>query len=141
MWTAPLFILTALAAIVLYVRLLQGPVSLRIMAAPIERGITAAVNGPTGNPMKNIVRLEVEPRLSNGARFGANASAKAWYLFAEPAACSTIVAFLNGRDTPTVEYFGLSTEPNRLAASWRVYFDWGVATCDFRAAVKAKGEA
>lgn len=103
--------------------------------------VTAAVNGPTGNPMKNIVRLEVEPRLSNGARFGANASAKAWYLFAEPAACSTIVAFLNGRDTPTVEYFGLSTEPNRLAASWRVYFDWGVATCDFRAAVKAKGEA
>ncbi|MBA4039268.1 MAG: hypothetical protein C0468_02890 [Planctomyces sp.] len=103
--------------------------------------IAAATNGPTGNAVRNLVRLEIEPRLSNGARFGANASAKAWYLFAEPAACSTIVAFLNGRDTPTVEYFGLSTEPNRLAASWRVYFDWGVAMCDFRAAVKAKGEA
>lgn len=103
--------------------------------------IAAATNGPTGNAVRNLVRIEVEPRLSNGARFGANASAKAWYLFAEPGACSTIVAFLNGRDTPTVEYFGLSTEPNRLAASWRVYFDWGVAPCDFRAAVKAKGEA
>lgn len=44
---APVFILAALAAIVVYVRLLQGPVSLKIMAGPIERGISAELHGLT----------------------------------------------------------------------------------------------
>jgi hypothetical protein len=48
---------------------------------------------------------------------------------------------LQGKQTPTVEFFGLDSEPNKLAASWRVYFDYGCALGDFRAAYKAKGEA
>src|SRR5512139_3193017 len=45
LWISPVILLSALAAIVLYVRLLQGPVSLKFMAGPIERGITAELDG------------------------------------------------------------------------------------------------
>lgn len=95
---------------------------------------------PTGNAMKGIVNLEVEPRLSNSLRFGSTSS-KAWYLFGSPLDMPIIVAFLQGTQSPTVEFFGLDSEPNKLAASWRVYFDYGCALGDFRAAYKAKGEA
>ena len=42
---------------------------------------------------------------------------------------------------PTVEFFGFDADPNKLAATWRVYFDYGAALADHRAAYKAKGEA
>jgi hypothetical protein len=98
-----------------------------------------ATDKPTGNALKNAVTLEVEPRLSNAARF-TGTSAKAWYLFANPSDAAMIVAFLQGQQTPTVEFFGLDAEVNKLAVSWRVYFDYGAALSDFRAAYKAKGE-
>jgi hypothetical protein len=96
-------------------------------------------NQPTGNAMKSIVNLEVEPRLSNSHRF-TGTSEKAWYLFASPADMAIIVAFLQGKQSPTVEFFGLDAEPNKLAASWRVYFDYGCSLGDFRAAYRSKGE-
>ncbi len=99
-----------------------------------------AESQPTGNAMKAIVNLEVEPRLSNPHRFKYT-SPKSWYLFGAPADAPIVVAFLQGKQTPTVEFFGLDSEPNKLAASWRVYFDYGCALGDFRAAYKAKGEA
>ena len=95
---------------------------------------------PTGNAMKGIVNLEVEPRLSNTHRFTAT-STTAWYLFGAPSDMPIIVAFLQGKQSPTVEFFGFDSEPNKLAASWRVYFDYGCALGDFRAAYKATGEA
>lgn len=95
---------------------------------------------PTGNALKNSVQLEVEPRLSNSDRFNGT-STKAWYLFASPQDAAMIVAFLQGKQTPTVEFFGLDADPNRLSATWRVFFDYGAALGDFRAAYKAKGEA
>ena len=52
-----------------------------------------------------------------------------------------IVAFLQGKQTPTVEFFGLDADPNKLAASWRVYFDYGCSLGDHRAAYRSKGEA
>jgi hypothetical protein len=94
---------------------------------------------PTGNALKNAVTLEVEPRLSNAGRFSGT-SAKAWYLFAGPADTPLIVAFLQGVQSPNVEFFGMDAEPNKLAVSWRVYFDYGAALADHRAAYKAKGE-
>jgi phage head maturation protease len=94
---------------------------------------------PTGNALKNVVALEVEPRLSNSARFSGT-STKAWYLFAGPMDAALIVVFLQGNQTPTVEFFGFDADPNVLAASWRVYFDYGAALADHRAAYKAKGE-
>jgi len=94
---------------------------------------------PTGNALKNSVSLEVEPRLSNDERFDGT-SAKAWYLFAGPSDAAIIVAFLQGKQSPTVEFFGFDADPNTLAASWRVYHDFGAALADHRAAYKAKGE-
>jgi hypothetical protein len=99
----------------------------------------AANDVPTGNALKNAVTLEVEPRLSNAGRFN-GISAKAWYLFAGPADTPLIVAFLQGVQSPQVEFFGLDSQPNTLAVSWRVYFDYGAALADHRAAYKAKGE-
>ena len=99
-----------------------------------------AESEPTGNALKGIVNLEVEPRLSNPFRFKFS-NAKSWYLFGSPFDAPIVVAFLQGKQTPTVEFFGLDSEPNKLAASWRVYFDYGCALGDFRAAYKAKGEA
>jgi len=95
---------------------------------------------PTGNALKNVVSLEVEPRLSNSDRF-TGTSAKAWYLFAGPQDAALIVAFLQGKQTPTVEFFGFDSDPNKLAATWRVYFDYGTALAEHRAAYRAKGEA
>ena len=103
--------------------------------------IAAQTNLPTGNSLKNAVGLEVEPRLSNTKKYGNKASTKHWYLFAAPAASPIIVGFLNGQQTPTVEFFGLDQTVNKLAVSWRVYFDFGAALCDPRAAVRSKGEA
>jgi hypothetical protein len=51
------------------------------------------------------------------------------------------VAFLQGKSVPTIEFFGLDSDPNKLAATWRVYFDFGAALGDYRAAYRAKGEA
>ena len=67
-------------------------------------------------------------------------STKAWYLFAGSADAALIVAFLQGKQSPTVEFFGLGADPNKLATTWRVYFDYGSALGDFRAAYRAKGE-
>jgi AsmA-like C-terminal region len=45
LWISPIILLSTLAAIILYVRLLQGPVSLKILAGPVERGITDQLDG------------------------------------------------------------------------------------------------
>ena len=103
--------------------------------------VQRAEDVPTGNSLRRAVNLEVEPRLSNTVKFGSAASAKHWYLFAHPSAAAVILAFLNGKRTPTVEYFGLQQDVNKLAVSWRVYHDFGSALCDPRAAVRSKGEA
>jgi len=96
---------------------------------------------PTGNSLRRAVSVEIEPRLSNTEKFGNKASAKHWYLFASPSAVPMVVAFLEGKQTPTVEYFGLDHQANKLAVTWRVYHDFGAALCDPRAAVRSKGEA
>ena len=103
--------------------------------------ITTQPGQPTGNSLRKAVGLEIEPRLSNTKKYGNKASTKHWYLFAAPVASPIIVGFLNGQQTPTVEFFGLDQTVNKLAVSWRVYFDFGAALCDPRAAVRAKGEA
>ncbi len=96
---------------------------------------------PTGNSLRRAVKVEVEPRLNNEVKFGEAASAKHWYLFASPSNVPMVVAFLQGRQAPVVEFFGLDQQVNRLAVSWRVYHDFGAALVDPRAAVRSKGEA
>ncbi len=103
--------------------------------------IQAAVNLPTGNSLRNVVKLEVEPRLANTTKFGNLASNTHWYLFAPPAATVMVVAFLSGQQNPTIEYQGLEANINTLAAHWRVFHDFGAALVDPRAGVRSKGVA
>jgi len=100
-----------------------------------------AENRPTGNSLKQAVSIEVEPRLSNAVKYGSASSTKHWYLFASPSNSPMVVAFLQGKQTPTVEFFGLDQDVDTLAVSWRVYHDFGAALIDPRAAVRSKGEA
>ncbi|MFO8011693.1 MAG: Mu-like prophage major head subunit gpT family protein [Phycisphaerae bacterium] len=93
---------------------------------------------PTGNALRDIAALEVEGRISNTGKF-ANGSATAWFLFAAPSAAGVIIAFLQGRRTPTVEFFGLESDPDTLGVRWRVYHDYGAALADWRAAVRSDG--
>lgn len=93
---------------------------------------------PTGNSLRNVVSLAVEPRLSNSTKF-ADYSKTAWFLFASPAAAPVIVAFLNGVQGPTVEFFGLQSQADVLGVQYRVYLDYGCAYGDYRAAIRSDG--
>jgi len=106
------------------------------IAAAIESGDTAG--GPTGNALRNIAQLEVESRLSNADKFS-GASATGWYLFGSPLDAPIVVGFLDGVEMPTIEFFGLEHDINTLGLGFRVYFDYGAALGDYRAAVAATG--
>ncbi len=83
--------------------------------------------------------LEVvsSPYLSNSNYPGF--SAKAWYLFADPAVTDTFeIGYLKGRRTPTVERG--ETDFDTLGIKFRVYFDLGVREQDYRGLFKARGE-
>lgn len=67
-------------------------------------------------------------------------SATQWFLFADPAVRAAIaVAFLNGRQMPTIESGAVDFD--RLGMAWRGYFDFGVGYEDPKAALKSKGAA
>ncbi len=94
---------------------------------------------PTGNTFKDIAQLAVEPRLSDSTFTGY--STVAWYLFSNAMNAAVIVGFLDGNESPTLETFGLDHDVNTLAFSFRVYFDFGCALADHRAAIRSKGAA
>lgn len=96
---------------------------------------TATEGRPSGNPHRNAVRLEVESRLSNTDRFTTDAND--WFLFGSPVDVPMIVAFLDGQQTPTAEFFGLDHDVNTLGVAWRIYHDFGCALGDHRAALKS----
>ncbi len=100
--------------------------------------LLATDEGPTGNTLKGALSLVTEPRLSNTTRF-TTASTTAWFVFASPNDAPLIVAFLNGSQSPVIEFFGFDAQVSTLAASWRVYFDYGAALGDYRAAYKSAG--
>lgn len=102
--------------------------------------IERAVNTPTGNPLRKAVALEVESRLGNTAKFP-TVSAAAWYLFAGPGDVPMIAGFLDGKQTPTVEFFGFDQVVDALQVSWRVVFDFGAALGDPKASAKGDGVA
>jgi len=92
--------------------------------------------GPSGNPMRGVAELIVEPRLSSAAFAGS--SDAAWYLWSNPNEGAALVGLLNGRESPTVE----SRDPgvNVLGLSWRAFVDFGVSLHEHRSAVFATGE-
>lgn len=94
---------------------------------------------PTGNTLKDIAQLAVEPRLSDSS-FTGN-SAVAWYLFSNALNAAVVVGFLDGNESPTLETFGLDHDIDTLAFGFRVYHDFGCALADYRAAIRSKGAA
>ena len=94
---------------------------------------------PSGNSLKHAVKLAVDARLSNTDKFK-HAGAKRWLLATAPLHIPAIVAFLDGRERPTVEALGLQADVNRLAFMWRVYFDFGAALGDPKSSVFSIGE-
>lgn len=94
----------------------------------------SAATAPAGNVLAKAVALAVEPRISN-TRF-TGASEDAWFMFGGPADGAVVVAYLNGATRPTVEYFGLESNANVLALTWRCYFDFAVGLGDHRPACR-----
>lgn len=95
---------------------------------------------PSANVWQGAYRVLTSPWLSNSQLSGA--SSTAWYLLGNPADLAALeIAYLNGLQTPTVEYFGMDASPEVLGVSWRVYYDFGVALAEYRAGVKSKGAA
>lgn len=83
-------------------------------------------------------RLESSPYMHNSAYTGA--SAQAWYMMADPGDLPMIeIAAYQGRVEPTVE--SASADFNTLGVQMRGVNRVGVALQDFRAAVKADGNA
>lgn len=100
--------------------------------------IQAAEGQGMGNPLSSIANLEVESRIENTDKF-AGAGSTQWYLFAGIQDLPALVGFLNGQQSPTVEFFGLDHQADSLAMTWRTYHDFGFALGDFHAGQKSAG--
>lgn len=115
-------------------------VAQQILSSMEIRVDTSTTNDrPTGNPLQNALKLEIESRISNVVKWASTASLTQWYVFGGPSTAPVIVGFLDGRQTPVVEGLGMSATPNLLAYQWRVYHDYGAALGDPKAAVKSAG--
>ncbi len=102
------------------------------------RDTTSNTRYPVANPHQGKFRVEVSRYLSNAHYPGS--SSKAWYLLATPDDLPVIeVAFLNGRESPTIET--AEADFSVLGIQMRGYHDFGVAKQDPRGGVKMKGEA
>jgi phage major head subunit gpT-like protein len=93
---------------------------------------------PSRNVFQNKYRPVVSSYLSNTSITGY--STTAWFLIAAKEALSLIeVAFLNGKEMPTVD--NAQADFNTLGIQMRGYHDFGVNKQEYRAAVKSKGAA
>ncbi|HMN41173.1 MAG TPA: hypothetical protein PKE29_10035 [Phycisphaerales bacterium] len=103
----------------------------------INETTTVDKGKPAVNPHAGKWKPVASPYLNAQGLSGG--SAKAWYLFANPADVAAVeIAYLRGKRTPTIE--SGDADFNQLGMQWRGYFDFGVAMQDSRAAVKSKGE-
>lgn len=107
-------------------------------ATQVNETTTANKPKPATNPHAGKFSVVTSAYLSNPS-FTGNSN-KAWYLLADPMRLPAIeVAFLNGRQTPTVER--ADADFNKLGIQFRGYINFGVKEQDYRGAVKMKGEA
>jgi hypothetical protein len=71
---------------------------------------------------------------------GTAGSTTAWYLLADPQDVPVLeLSYLNGRQEPVAEYFGLDQNVETLGVSWRIYYDFGADLAEYRGGVKSKG--
>jgi hypothetical protein len=124
-------------------KVLLVPTDLSAYAAQLMKSLelrepAAEQSYPVANPHAGKFEAAVSTYLKN-AKF-AGASAKAWYLLADPNVLPVIeVAFLDGRETPVIET--AQADFDTLGIEMRGYHDFGVSLADPRGGVKAKGEA
>lgn len=117
---------------------LKVQAELLMSSLKLNETTTANKAKPSDNPHAGKFGVLSSVYLSNAALAGS--SAKAWYLLADPGDLPLIeVAFLNGKQQPTVER--AEADFNVLGIQFRGYFDFGVALQDWRAGIKVKGEA
>jgi len=104
----------------------------------VTAGGSSKAKDPDENPHSGKFSIARSSYLSNTNITGN--SSKAWYLLADPEDMPAIeVAFLNGRQEPTVE--SADADFNSLGIQMRGYHDFGVAKQEPRGGVKMKGEA
>jgi len=106
----------------------------------VQRYVSETIdNAPSGNPLRReTLSLIIEPRLDNTVKYG-NASSTAWYLWPAPSEAGLLVAFLNGKEQPTVEQS--DSDFNTLGVQFRVYHDFGCSFGDPLATLKITGSA
>lgn len=114
-------------------KVLLVPPALRTNASELFTSQFMASTSTTRRATENIYRGQlqpvVEPRLSNSNYSGYSAST--WFVMGDPSSADTLeVAFLNGKQEPTIENF--TTTPDTLGRIFRVFLDVGVKSLDFR---------
>lgn len=121
--------------------ILLVPTALNVTAANLMnsteiRNTTSSTKYGTNNPHAGKFRTATSAYLSNTGITGN--STTAWYLLSDPNDIPVIeVAFLNGRQQPTVE--SADADFNVLGIQMRGYFDFGVSKQDYRGGVKSAG--
>lgn len=127
-------------------KFLLVPTALKMTARELLNSVSFFATGsanklriPTYNALaEEDIEVVTSPYLSNANYPGS--SAKAWFLFADPAVVDTFeIGYLKGRRVPTVEEG--ETDFDTLGIKFRVYFDLGVREQDYRGMTKFKGEA
>lgn len=102
----------------------------------VANNTTANTTTLGNNPFSGMFKVVRSSYLSNSSLTGY--STTGWYLLADPNDLPVIeTAFLNGRETPTVE--SADADFDMLGVQMRGYFDFGVALQEYRAGVKSAG--
>ncbi len=115
------------ASILLVPTALKVPAELLMKSLLLNETTTANKGKPATNP--HVGKFEVASSVYLASAGFTGASAKAWYLFADPNRLPAVeVAFLNGVDRPTVEK--TDADFNTLGIQFRGYIDFGVREQD-----------
>lgn len=123
-------------AIILVPTALKVPANTLMRSERLITGASATIG--EANPYAGRFRVESSPYMSNSSYTGY--SAAAWYMIADPAEMPVIeIAALNGRVEPVVET--ADADFNVLGVQMRGYSDVGVSLQEYRAGVRADGNA
>jgi hypothetical protein len=111
-------------------------VTSQAMIASSLGSTSSRVVEPSGNIFNGAFQVEVSPFLNTGSG-GLDTT---WYLLADPMDVAALeLAYLDGNQSPIVEFFGLESDLNTLGVAWRAYFDFGANLAEYRAGVKSRG--
>ncbi len=128
--------------ILLQARYLLVPTALKTYASQLmKEQIVVGVPAnnklkPANNPHAGKWEVLSSPYLN--AQSLAGQSSTGWYLLADPLDCAVVeIAYLRGSRAPIIE--SAETVFNTLGMQWRAFFDFGVASQDWRGGVFSAG--